>query len=76
MLPRRRDDDADALFLDDATQNEAALALLRQSTAPGMESPQLVAAVAQVARAVPCLRLEYGSSAAACDLLCQRFDIA
>lgn len=76
VLPHRRDDDPDALELELGSKGDAALAVVRQSTAPGMDAKGHVAAAALIAGSVPCLRLVYGSSAAAADLLAERFGIS
>jgi hypothetical protein len=75
ILPSRRDDDPDALEFELGSKGDAALAIMRQSTAPGMDAKGHVAAAALIAGGVPCLRLVYGSSAAAADLLAERFAI-
>lgn len=76
ILPERRDDDPEALELGPGSKGDAALAVMRQSTAPGMDAKGHVAAAALIAGGVPCLRLVYGSSAAAADLIVEQFGIA
>lgn len=73
ILPERRDDDPDALDFELGSKGDAALTLMRQSTAPGMDAKGHVAAAALIAGGVPCLRLVYGSSASAADLVAERF---
>ncbi|HJQ60366.1 MAG TPA: hypothetical protein VJ890_25905 [Vineibacter sp.] len=75
ILPERRDDDPDALEFELGSKGDAALTIMRQSTAPGMDAKGHVAAAALIAGSVPCLRLVYGSSAVAADLVAERFDI-
>ena len=75
ILPERRDDDPDALDFSLGSKGDTALALVRQSTAPGMNAKGHVAAAALIAGGVTCLRLVYGSSAAAADLVVERFGI-
>jgi hypothetical protein len=76
IMPQRRDDDPEALDLELGSKGDAALTLLRQSTAPGMDARGHVAAVTLIVGGVTCLRLVYGSSAAAADLIAERFAIA
>jgi hypothetical protein len=73
IVPERRDDDPDVLDLSLGSKGDTALTLMRQSTAPGMDAKGHVAAVALIVSGVTCLRLVYGSSAAAADLLAERF---
>jgi len=73
IIPERRDDDPDVLDLSLGSKGDTALTLMRQSTAPGMDAKGHVAAVALIVGGVTCLRLVYGSSAAAADLLVERF---
>ena len=76
IIPQRRDDDPEALELGLGSKGDAALTLMRQSTAPAMDAKGHVAAAALIVGSVTCLRLVYGSSAAAADLIAERFGIS
>ncbi len=69
-------DDPDTLEFELGSKGDTALALVRQSTSAGMDARGLVAAAALIVGSVTCLRVEYGSSAAAADLIAERFEIS
>jgi hypothetical protein len=75
ILLERRDDDPDALELALAAKGDVALAVMRQSRAPGMEAKGHAVAATLIAGSATCLRLAYGSTASAADLLAERFGI-
>jgi hypothetical protein len=75
ILLERRDADPDALELALATKGDVALAVMRQSRAPALEAKGHAVAATLVAGSATCLRLAYGSTASAADLLSERFGI-